>query len=419
MAEIGGYPVTRNDCVPFVDSVASSSSDYDYRSPSDGLSIGNILAICLIYGMIVLVTILGNFIVIVAFARDPAIRGRVSNLFILNLSVADFLIGAVCMSTNLVWLLTDDWALGRIPCQIYMTVDYIVSYMSVLSIILISLDRYRLVTLHLKYMYVQTRRRALVSISCCWGFCLIFYPAIIIGWSPLTGENNIDFSNNCEVQFTQNLYMNWILILIEFVIPLVILIYLNTKLYLIIRRRAEVFVLKDGVRTISNGVTPPIRKCCHESSSGAYHLEERSPNVSLTSLIYHRRTIPGENENFGASAETKGTLETAALPCRQTTYINNTMGESTVDSPRKQFKEHRKAAITLSLIVGVYAICWLPFCVKNTIVTFCGPVDYYVLEVVDNLLWCNSTINPFLYALLNPKYRRFFARVFRWVCCCL
>ncbi|XP_033631806.1 histamine H3 receptor-like [Asterias rubens] len=415
MTNFDEFPVSRNRCDVLGNMSSPLPEDDSHERPAT--SVEHVLVICLIYGPIVLVTVAGNVIVIVAFVCDPAIRCRVSNLYILNLSVADLVIGLVCMGVNFVWLLTGVWPLGMIPCLIYLVVDFVSSYMSVLAVVLISLDRYRLVTLKLRYLYVQTRRRALVSISCCWCFCLVFYPGLIIGWSPVTGERNVDYNVNCDVEFYGNTYLNVMLILFEFVIPFTVLIYLNGKLYIVIRRRAMGFVWTHGpektVQTVSTGaIELSIWRGSHSNGPRLGLLDNLvQGSVDLTLVSVGRCAAPTVNEAT--------VPEKAVSTCREKRH--NEGGESTTfhSRPNKnEYLRHRKAAVTLSLIVGVYALCWLPFCVKNIIVTFCGPIDRYAAEVLDNLLWCNSTINPLLYALLSPRYRRFFVSVFRRLCCC-
>ncbi|XP_038056986.1 histamine H1 receptor-like [Patiria miniata] len=409
-------------------SSASSSDDYGGCEPADdGSHLAHTLVVWLIYGPIVLVTILGNFIVITAFVREPAIRCRVANCFIFSLSVADFLVG-LSMIFNFIWLLTEDWVLGQVPCMFWLSVDYCLSYASVLAIILISLDRYRLVTLKLRYAVVQTRRRAITTICCCWAFCLVFYPALVILWAPLTGEYIIDYSEDCDLESRENLYLNLFLIVLEFVLPLIVLVYLNTRLYLVVKRRAKGLVMtgEHSVPTVSKAVSAlSFKTTRRDSASGVFYITNGIPGrVSLTSLTI---SVPDDNQT-SACAKPAGTARSSTVPpkepraSRQRRLTDSTrpsVGSSAFRRYR-EFHKHRKAAVTLSLLVGIYILCWLPFYIKNTIVAFCDDcINYYILEVTDNLLWCNSTINPFLYALLNMQYRRYIARVLRRFCCCL
>ncbi len=57
------------------------------------LKITNIILTCLI-SLMALITVAGNSLVIIAFIREPTIR-TYSNYFILNLSIADLLVGLI------------------------------------------------------------------------------------------------------------------------------------------------------------------------------------------------------------------------------------------------------------------------------------------------------------------------------------
>ncbi|XP_072014931.1 LOW QUALITY PROTEIN: histamine H2 receptor-like [Amphiura filiformis] len=207
-----------------------------YPRSWEPFDIEDITWISIVLGAIVIVTIVGNIFVMIAFARDPKIKNTVSNLFILNLSITDCIIGFAILPIDTPWVFLGNWPYGEIFCQIWLVIDFTATYMSVLLITLISLDRFWLVTKKLRYSDFQIRRQ----------------------------ENN----------------------------------------------------------------------------------------------------------------------------------------------------RHRKAAITLAMIVGVFLICWLPyFAVTIYTSAICDDcVSVRLWAVVNYMLWCNSTINPFLYAVTNIHYRRNFAR---------
>ncbi|XP_051561665.1 D(1) dopamine receptor [Myxocyprinus asiaticus] len=71
---------------------------------------------------------------------------------------------------------------------------------------------------------------------------------------------------------------------------------------------------------------------------------------------------------------------------------------------------------TLSVIMGVFVCCWLPFFILNCAVPFCHKPNC-VSESTFNVFvwfgWCNSSINPIIYAF-NSDFRDAFARL---LCC--
>ena len=106
------------------------------------------------------------------------------------------------------------------------------------------------------------------------------------------------------------------------------------------------------------------------------------------------------------SSEVEGT---SALP---EPIVNEQLQESPQNRDRKIF-------ITLTYVLGSYLLCWLPF-----YVVFCMSawtpdlVPAWVFTLFYWTAYCNSTLNPFLYAYSNRELRKSFARVIKCVYSC-
>ncbi|XP_015604205.1 octopamine receptor Oamb [Cephus cinctus] len=92
------------------------------------------------------------------------------------------------------------------------------------------------------------------------------------------------------------------------------------------------------------------------------------------------------------------------------------MGKRNIKAQVKRFRMETKAAKTLGIIVGGFILCWLPFFTMYLVRAFCpGCIDKTVFSVLFWLGYCNSAINPCIYALFSKDFRFAFKRI---ICKC-
>ena len=97
-----------------------------------------------------------------------------------------------------------------------------------------------------------------------------------------------------------------------------------------------------------------------------------------------------------------------ALGQTQIRHTNSCKIGSSQNSRSSDFKKHRKAAITLAIIVVAFLICWIPLWIKDLIteIVLLPPTFFlFNTDACAYLSWSNSALNPFLYAATNPRIR--------------
>uniref|UniRef100_A0A4W5M9Y9 Adenosine A2a receptor n=1 Tax=Hucho hucho TaxID=62062 RepID=A0A4W5M9Y9_9TELE len=74
------------------------------------------------------------------------------------------------------------------------------------------------------------------------------------------------------------------------------------------------------------------------------------------------------------------------------------------------------AAKSLAIIVGLFALCWLPLHIINCFNLFCqdcGRPHIWVMNIAIILSHANSVVNPFIYAYRIREFRHTFRRILR------
>ncbi|CAH1188106.1 unnamed protein product [Phyllotreta striolata] len=124
------------------------------------------------------------------------------------------------------------------------------------------------------------------------------------------------------------------------------------------------------------------------------------------------------------SSSCDSTCERASSPsfsgCEETgntkRAMSKRMGRRNIKAQVKRFRMETKAAKTLAIIVGGFIFCWLPFFTMYLVRAFCQDCIHPLL--FSTLFWlgyCNSAINPLIYALFSKDFRFAFKRI---ICKC-
>jgi muscarinic acetylcholine receptor M4 len=220
----------------------NGSSEADENNLTFSPLLTSIIAI--IAGSMSFVTITGNVFVIVAFIIEKSLR-KYSNYFILNLSIADLLIGILIPPYTPFLLYKRNWMLGRAACTLWLLLDYVVGSASVLCIVVISLDRYLLVSRGLKYVADQKVHKAICIMVTVWVIAFLNYAPAIVFWEYIAGRRTVK-DGACHVEFHDNLVYLTATACVEFFAPLISICTLNLAVYLNIRKRSKGLIRSEN-----------------------------------------------------------------------------------------------------------------------------------------------------------------------------
>lgn len=133
-------------------------------------------------GFIILLTIIGNILVILGVFTYKPLR-IVQNFFIVSLAVADLTVAILVLPLNVVYSVAGEWVFGIHLCKMWLTSDVMCCTASILNLCAIALDRFWAITDPINYAQKRTLKRVLVMIAVVWLLSLLISSPPLIGWN--------------------------------------------------------------------------------------------------------------------------------------------------------------------------------------------------------------------------------------------
>ncbi|KAL2077548.1 hypothetical protein ACEWY4_027052 [Coilia grayii] len=343
--------------------------------------------------LLILSTLLGNTLVCAAVTKFRHLRSKVTNFFVISLAVSDLLVAILVMPWKAVTEIAGFWPFGAF-CDVWVAFDIMCSTASILNLCVISVDRYWAISSPFRYERKMTPRVAFVMISGAWTLSvLISFIPVQLNWhkaaqhhhlqhqqqqSPLSSPSmataaaaNASLGRPLAVNCDASLNRTYAISssLVSFYIPVAIMIVTYTQIYRIAQKQIRrISALERAAESAKNR---------HNSMGG------------------------------GSTSESESSFKLS-------------------------FKRETKVLKTLSVIMGVFVCCWLPFFVLNCMVPFCkrgqagdgdsggggtardgGSAEFPCIspttfDIFVWFGWANSSLNPIIYAF-NADFRKAFA----------
>ncbi|XP_075870513.1 D(1B) dopamine receptor [Nelusetta ayraudi] len=312
---------------------------------------------CLL-SLLILWTLLGNILVCAAVLRFRHLRTKVTNIFIVSLALSDLFVAVLVMPWKAVAEVAGYWPFGTF-CNIWVAFDIMCSTASILNLCIISVDRYWAISSPFRYERKMTQRVAFVMISITWTLSvLISFIPVQLNWHKANGDEPAG-------HFTASLLVD------------------------------------------ENCDSSLSREYAISSSLISFYIPVAIMIVTYTRIYRIAQIQIRRIASLERAAEHAQSCRTNRIECQH----HNTLKTS--------IKRETKVLKTLSVIMGVFVCCWLPFFVLNCMVPFCDrpPTDQdaglpCVSETTFDVFvwfgWTNSSLNPVIYAF-NAEFRKAFS----------
>ncbi|TPP66431.1 Octopamine receptor 2 [Fasciola gigantica] len=282
--------------------------------------------VLIILFLVIVITIVGNALVFSALIRFSRLRSM-SNVLIGNLALSDFLLALTILPLSAVNDATGHWLFGGLLCDIWLAVDVFYCTASVWSLVAIAFDRFTATTFPIWYRGNQNQLRVLTYIVIVWILSgLICLPGLL-GWGSKAVDNltfarqnrtqmyeTIKLSTKTHVYdprtgrydcvlFTEPHYVVYSA-MGSFIIPLIIMIGLYLKIFVVLRERGRILrqnqrarvrspqdgLIKSDVSLAGHGENSLV--CMNEASSVDSPIDDRSSRGQTRCCALLSRTSP-------------------------------------------------------------------------------------------------------------------------------
>ena len=311
--------------------------------------------------VIIMTALVGNFIVVYAFIFYKRLRTSVTNYFIISLAASDILTSGLVTSFKLDSDIRDkEWKHGEFMCNLYTTMYLLAVPSSVINLCAVTVDRYLVLRMPLRYNSLMPPRRAVVIIACLWIYAIIWACLPVMGWKkdrPAIFNGGCYFLSTREYNITVNI--------VNFLVPMIFMAVFWSRIYAI--------VLHHIKRTLK---TDLFLNTNDSSNTSNIHCTEQAASPNLLTL------------------------------------------ESKENNEKKKMRRNFRGSRYIGFIVMLFYVCWLPYVTISLIGNMCGEQVYIprvLFEVFLTLGFLNSALNPFLYPFHDKHFKGAFRDMWKRV----
>lgn len=383
---------------------------------------------CVFYTIIFLIGVTGNILVIYVLLKEKQLRSF-TNYLLANLSIADLMVLFICVPSAFHDLFAKErWYLGKIPCYLISFIENCMGIASILSLFMITFERYYVICRPLKVKSLITKSHILRLIVAIWVISIgINMPFIFLTEYKLAkffDKNTTEYKCVAKPANDWSLYyivlMNFV---IYFVIAIILLLmYQRISSYLtcsnkLLALQSNLLNEKRKSSIVYNSTNRLDKQPKRSFNNGSLQKENSKMKLSISDSFNNVSTLKPmldkeDNNNTNNSNNNNNSINNN-VDVTQMNILNSKSGYEKYIKPRKQL------IFMIMWVIVVFYVSLLPFKIWTLILMFFGHKPafpriinlrtFWYINVTSRILfYINSSINPILYNSLSLKFRHSF-----------
>lgn len=372
-----------------------------------------ILSLTFIFG------IMGNLLLI-SFVLFYKKNNKLTKIFIMNLAISDLLLILICIPTTIyVNYRPFKWIFGIIGCKLSSYVQSIAVSSSVLTITVISIDRYIIICKPFILRTSYTKYKVNFIVLLIWIFSLVINLPLPIMKSVEKFEKT---EGNLSLVYASYCYEDWnyvevkllfevSIILIQFFIPSFVISF---TLFCIFKK-----LWKDKIDFSTELSTSVQRKS----------IDKRLSSIKFQNHTEKRASELIQIENFNAKFKERNSLKSNAYQNFQKVTSSILKNNCTGNGYQRLCQSRKKIVILIFILFVLFMVSWLPYYLvfltsevlvytklrSNLTMNETHLIQFLNTEIhpyTTCLAFSNSALNGALFCLFSSDFRKIFLRLF-------
>ncbi|XP_019621612.1 PREDICTED: probable G-protein coupled receptor No9 [Branchiostoma belcheri] len=310
----------------------------------------------------------GNLLVWVSVLWKRNLRRETANYLILSLSAADMTVAAFNLPFTVSAVALGGWVLGDGACAFLGFSNMITFVASVMNLAAIGVNRFCIIVHYTKYPDYFDQRGTAMTITGVWLLSILLAVPPLLGWAEyayLPGQSI------CFCNWPSSVSYTFFMVAVCFGGPSSVMAFCYTRIITAVRES------RRRVRQVDEAASsraPPIRSAfVRPQVENSESTEDRFRSISSIKSQKHEEA-----------------------------------------KKRKAREDDIKLTKSFVVVILVFTICWLPFCVTMFWSVFSPtPVPRLVDMAALMLGYSNSCWNPIIYGVMNSKFRAAFKELLR------